>query len=280
MSDKRRKRAPRHDRQAGASGRHGGGPLPVRAPLLAHRNNLVPLLKCVDQCGSFALLLYRFADGSTKEKRQILSAALAQCGNEVVCRLSGLLDGIHQRQEAVLAGLGAQKFHAAELKAKVAWRLVIGASYGKVWDTSLQVHPLYGVPYLPASGIKGMLAHFAEENYSSDNDRIGVFGTVDQQGGVVFLDAFCRSGAKRYFEEDVIGKHYHEYYENDPPGAPADYCEPEPVKFLAVAGGVEFVFRFASRKPELVSKTRQWLSECLADYGIGAKTRVNYGHLR
>jgi len=280
VPDKRRKKGRQPEARAEGAQRQAGGAGAVQTPLLAHRKELMALLERANGCSNFALLLYRFADGSTKEKRQTLSAALAGCGNAALGKLSGLLDGIQQRQAAALAGLQEQKFHCEELKAKVAWRLVIGGSYGKVWDTSLQVHPLYGVPCLPASSIKGMLAHFVEENYASDSDRTRIFGTTDRQGEVIFLDAFCCSGARRYFEEDVIGKHYHEYYEKDPPGVPADYCEPEPVKFLAVAGGVEFVFRFASRERELVNKTKDWLLRCLAEYGIGAKTRVNYGRLK
>lgn len=276
-------RKPKEARPSGAFDPDSRQVARMEPPLLNYRSDVQSRIGRLEECGNFALLLYRFADGSTKDLCQVLYAGLAQRGDRVVRALAGLLDGIHRRQEAALTALFPQKDQREQLEAEVAWRLVIGTSYGKAWDTSLQVHPLYGVPYLPASGIKGMLAHFVKENYASDTDAVRIFGTLERLGNVVFFDSFCRSGARRYFEEDVIGKHYPDYYEQDRldprEHAPADYCKPEPVKFLAVAGGVKFAFRFGSRHPELVGKTKRWLSECLAQYGIGAKTRVNYGRL-
>lgn len=46
------------------------------------------------------------------------------------------------------------------IKAKVAWRLLIGLSAPSVLNNGITLHPLFGFPYLPASGLKGLVRHF------------------------------------------------------------------------------------------------------------------------
>lgn len=53
-----------------------------------------------------------------------------------------------------------------------------------------------------------------------------------------------------------------------------------PINFLTIAEGVRFVFRLAAKSETLCNDARKHLKTCLEEYGIGAKTRVNYGRLR
>jgi len=46
------------------------------------------------------------------------------------------------------------------IEAEVAWRLLIGLSAPSVLNNGITLHPLFGFPYLPASGIKGLLRRF------------------------------------------------------------------------------------------------------------------------
>jgi CRISPR type III-B/RAMP module RAMP protein Cmr6 len=128
-----------------------------------------------------------------------------------------------------------------------------------------------------------MLAHYVEEFHPGEKQwRRRVFGDENKLGEVLFFDAFPRPNA-RLFEADVINKHYPEYYEPENPSkvqAPADYWEPEPVQFLGVAAGVEFVIRCAARDEGLLPNLDQWIVDAFGEYGIGAKTRVNYGRLK
>ncbi len=71
-------------------------------------------------------------------------------------------------------------------------------------------------------------------------------------------------------------------HEESPPG---DWMSPEPIQFLTVAPGQEFLFTLAPRLPEDeenmgdVELAIAWLEEALAWMGAGAKTAAGYGRL-
>ena len=246
------------------------------------------------ECSNFALWSYRFSTGhiwmeqksDRDEHKKGLVADLQQIGDAAVESSAELLAKIDRRQQAALNEMDVIP---ANVDATVEWKLAIGLSYGRVNDTSLQVHPLYGVPYIPASAIKGALWHYSLERAENDPPaqakRNAVFGTAGVRGRVIFFDAFCwKKAGGRYFAQDVINKHYKDYYEQDPPLPPADYCEPEPVKFLTISKGVRFTFRMAGFRAtgeqdddSPVRTAEIWLKDMLVWYGVGAKTRVNYG---
>jgi CRISPR-associated protein Cmr6 len=241
-------------------------------PFVAHRKKVRDAMGAAQE-PNLAQLFYRCLH-PVGDQKQALAAEFVKVANDVMKSRQLLLPAIQERQEERLTAL-SNSFTVGSFSAAVSWRLLIGASVGRVWDMGLQLHPLYGVPFLPSSAIKGMLAHYAEEENHDRGVRKSIFGLLDQRGGTIFFDAFCLPGAAVYFEEDVINPHYPKYY-RDGVSAPADYCDPIPVKFVAIAGGVKFKFRYAAQASD-EPKLKQWLQEALKDYGIGAKTRVGYG---
>lgn len=50
---------------------------------------------------------------------------------------------------------GKDRYRVLELA--VDWRLIAGLGTASIYETSLCLHHIYGIPYLPASGIKGVL---------------------------------------------------------------------------------------------------------------------------
>jgi CRISPR-associated protein Cmr6 len=72
------------------------------------------------------------------------------------------LDQQHARYDRILE-MRRQRWEPGsgrKLGRKVAWRLLIGLSAPSVLNNGITLHPLFGFPYLPASGLKGLLRHF------------------------------------------------------------------------------------------------------------------------
>jgi CRISPR-associated protein Cmr6 len=111
-----------------------------------------------------------------------------------------------------------------------------------------------------------------------------VFGSTDQQGAVIFLDAFpeVSTGGRvdPLLELDIINTHYQEYY-TDPrkKTPPADYLSPKPVLFLTVRSGTPFRFRLIGQDTDALGKAQDGLKKALQQFGIGAKTAAGYGAL-
>jgi hypothetical protein len=102
-----------------------------------------------------------------------------------------------------------------------------------------------------------------------------VFGTIRYAGQVLFLDAIPANPANLTLELDVMNPHYGPYYQRSEP--PADYHNPEPVFFLTIGPGSEFLFAVASRERGLAERAQGWLTKALTEMGIGAKTVAGYG---
>ena len=115
--------------------------------------------------------------------------------------------------------------------------------------------------------------------YAQEFSRI--FGSANSKGEVLFFDAYPDSltvGGKPILELDVMTPHYREYYMGEEP--PADYLSPTPVLFPVVRKGTSFIIHLASRDPNLMNRTEEWIGKALRNFGLGAKTRAGYGELR
>ncbi len=165
------------------------------------------------------------------------------------------------------------------------WRFVTGLGLEHPVENGFTWHHNLGVPYLPGSSVKGMVRAWAESNFSSNivayDKLIQIFGDEKKKvvGSVIFFDALPYNSVK--LEVDVMTPHYSPYY-NKGEALPGDWYNPEPIPFLTVAEGTNFVFSIAPRTNseqnienlELVSV---WLGEALDLFGAGAKTASGYG---
>lgn len=102
------------------------------------------------------------------------------------------------------------------------------------------------------------------------------FGTTAGAGKVIFFDAVPADPAKLVLDLDVMNPHYSLYYQGGHT-PPADYLDPVPVFFLAIAPGSEFLFAVASRDSSLAETAHMWLQAALREMGVGAKTAAGYG---
>lgn len=217
------------------------------------------------------------------------------------------LKQITTRKDKMIEKLQKSGFNCNSICALCPWRLVIGLGSVHPQETSMTLHHIYGIPYIPGSAVKGITRHwtvlkFAEEKAKIENksfkdsiDEIAqaldagndlgffldnidfkkvvkIFGTKKEVGKVIFMDAYPVSNIN--LKIDIMNVHYPEYYSGDKP--PADWQNPNPIKFLTVED-TKFQFYLLSRESDLLNIAERLLKEALKEHGIGAKTALGYG---
>lgn len=192
------------------------------------------------------------------------------------------------------------------------WRLIIGIGHESVYEISITLHHIYGIPYIPGQAVKGVTRSWIiTEVFNQDVNQdekaalkdelfCRIFGSPkdsakgEHQGSVMFFDAFPTVAPK--IEVDIMNPHYGDYYQGKKP--PADYLKPIPIPFLTVnATPFEFIIGMkkaltADKDSPLVQKAdglneastlvdvvQYWLKKALTEHGIGAKTAVGYGYM-
>ena len=229
-----------------------------------------------------------------------------------------LLEKKHCFQMDYVRRMEQQGFLACAFTGTLDSALITGLGEAHPSETSLVLDHTLGIPYIPASGIKGMVRFSHSKGLLFDNDghytdifvneilkkgspefildeanketRIPLFfggnaenstnKSIDKRrGSVIFFDAY--PVAVPELHSDIINPHYSQYYgdDNKPPG---DYLDPVPVKFLTVAPETLFVFRFLF-DPESAEHKDQFfkaVKNVLTKEGIGAKTAIGYGRFK
>jgi len=194
-----------------------------------------------------------------------------------------------------------------DFELNIADKLIIGLGSHSVYETSITLHHIYGVPYIPASAIKGSFRSYLihkyfekeleeyknsdklkdSEKYSKFENEIlfktkwfvDIFGTEDKQGKVIFFDAFSEDVK---IQKDIMNPHYPDYYDKKQP--PTDTQNPRPINFLTISGKFKFVFgvkkEFKIKEGNSLKFIQNELQKSLQKFGIGAKTAVGYGYFQ
>ncbi|WP_099092510.1 RAMP superfamily CRISPR-associated protein [Gloeomargarita lithophora] len=154
------------------------------------------------------------------------------------------------------------------LEIKFPWRVRVGGVRG-FRDLLLPAfHPVYGIPYFPASSLKGVINAWARNNgYESEADEL--FGTLKKgMGKVQILDAFP---TKPCLSMDMANPQWHwrgQQVEYKPePHALLTLMEPE------IVIGLSPTSRGTQNDIETVKK---WLENALK-IGIGSRVSAGYG---
>lgn len=182
-------------------------------------------------------------------------------------------------------------------------RFVTGMGNDHPTENGFTWHPTLGVPYLPASSVKGLVRGWIEWNgvsHAHYPDLKNWFGSQtksevsEQAGWFIFFDALPTAPVQ--LAADVMTPHYGKWYENGgdvkentkPDTVPADWHSPVPVTFLTVKKAT-FQFGVAVRaglKPEDKTTAHAALPQVLAVLqdalewaGAGAKTATGYGRM-
>jgi len=184
-----------------------------------------------------------------------------------------------KNQKESLNKIGYEDIFSSKLK--TAYRLVVGLGSGSVFETSLTLHHIFGIPYIPASALKGVVRSVSfweiaksqieknqnlnieefqrklyDENISdSDTEEIIIhkilFGTQEFKGLLIFLDSYPENNNFDIFELDVMTPHYQEYYTQTQTQTPGDWENPNPITFLTVKKGIPFEFNVLIDKHRL-----------------------------
>ena len=216
-------------------------------------------------------------------------------------KINLLLEKRHCDQAGFCKALSSE-YEAVILKAKLKTPLITGIGEAHPHEVSMVFDHNLGIPYIPASGIKGIVRfahtlglidkipdgkiverdkdkkscppHFDDEEDWTHIPQL--FGTQAKRGAVFFLDAYPEKTPDLHV--DIMNPHYGEYYgeETKPPG---DYLNPIPLKFLTVAKDTVFIFRALvdKKNPELTNMVKTAFRKALTEEGVGAKTAVGYG---
>lgn len=175
----------------------------------------------------------------------------------------------------IVDGLKTQDYKLKEIYnnyISVRYPLICGLGATHVLETSLTLHHIWGVPYIPGSSFKGVCRQVAfwklaesrnitkeEELQNLQNKFYGnliddkeilsyqlLFGAKDFKGLLLFLDVypdFSDEKSKKPFKLDIMNPHYSKYYGDDSgKTVPGDWDNPVPIYFLTVKPGVKFKF--------------------------------------
>jgi len=204
------------------------------------------------------------------------------------------------------------------VEVEAASRLLVGHGLGSATDVGLTLHRTWGVPVIPGSALKGLLAHWVAAVLGPDpgedaSDRLpfagvdwkgrrivhgpgevyrALFGAPEadeavsgrpataQRGLVVFHDALWvpSTPSERPLAVDVLTVHQKRYYDSTGESPPVDWDDPNPVSFLSVRPGARFLLAL-SGPIEWTGLAKTLLLEALADWGVGGKTAAGYGRL-
>lgn len=216
----------------------------------------------------------------------------------------------------LLAALGERQIAAAKSLADEVF--IYPAIASSPFATGLgNEHPLengfsflapYGLPYLPGSGVKGVIRKAAEELMSGEwgealgwnEETIRAFfgpGEEDptrdsnpQQGALYFWDVIPTPPAsikndKALLAVEIMTPHHSGYYQDDK--TPNTSESPTPISFLAVAAEARFTFHVECNptrlSPEQQDNWQQLIEAAFSHagkwLGFGAKTAAGYGRI-
>lgn len=171
-------------------------------------------------------------------------------------------------------------------------RIAMNLSQASSLETSVALHHTYGVPYLPASALKGLTSHYCHNVFGSKDSKLGIggkyynvlFGTEDDRGHITFHDGWMEpdSLAKNGLILDVMTPHHGDYYSGKD-SAPTDFDSPNPITYLTVAGTF-LVHVTCDVKDEQGCKwagfAMRLLDAALEHWGVGGKTNAGYGLMK
>jgi CRISPR-associated protein Cmr6 len=196
----------------------------------------------------------------------------------------GILNEVNKRRNDLIQQYKRLSYDVIEIKAKLINGAVPGIGIESPYESGLRLHYVYGIPFIPASSIKGAYSQYLKDFNGlkeSDYDYTLRFGSQEKVGNLIFLDAYPElSKDKQIFDISIINTHYQKYYNKE--ALPGDYYSPIPNKFLIIKGGTEFRFHIIIKPVnELkVDDVRKEFADALLKQGVGAKTKVGFGHFK
>lgn len=177
---------------------------------------------------------------------------------------------------------------------------ISGLGSGHPTETGMILDRNLGVPYIPASSVKGVcrLAYAINKAVEAGNSTVKdsivkdsivedsifekYFGSTSdknpKRGEVIFLDVY--PSEKPELKLDIMNPHFQKYYNGDNDNTkPLENEDPVPINFLVVSEGCGFTFRCLYKLSENVKKEdiEAFFETAFTEVGFGGKTAVGYG---
>lgn len=171
--------------------------------------------------------------------------------------------------------------------AKTLGRLVVGLGQKGPAEVGVALEHTWGVPILPGSALKGLVAATAHQllldptwhkPVAPGSALAALVGTLQHRGGVWFHDAWWNPADLDWpLWPDVMTVH-HTAQSNDQP--PIETESPMPIPFVSVSGSFLVAVEVASvEEAPLLDAALEILRQGLNELGLGAKTNAGYGRM-
>lgn len=179
-------------------------------------------------------------------------------------------------------------YYIRQLKATLLSRVIHGLGGGHVNETSLTLHPVYGIPYIPASSVKGLVRDWFIQAYCDGKEEKlvenewgkFVFGSQENRGAIQFYDILLHENLQ--IERDILTVHFKKYYSKK--DSATDTQDPHPIPFWTVNVKDANIFftipkdKLSSNQAnELLNAVVIWVCQAFTEFGIGSKTSLGYG---
>ncbi len=192
-------------------------------------------------------------------------------------------------------------------------RLLAGHGIVSGAEVGVAVHRTWGVPFIPGSSLKGLLANYVDTVYGGNaaqgvaptgwdapvrrggqvEEQAGQFhaalfgapalpdGTGARRGGVEFHDALLLPGQAEPWAIDVLTPHQEGYYRGVAGAFPTDWDKPNPVGFISVRPRIRFLLAVTADEAwaAWAGRALDLLGEALSAWGAGGKTSAGYGRM-
>ena len=171
---------------------------------------------------------------------------------------------------------------------------ISGLGSGHPTETGMILDRNLGVPYIPASSVKGVCRlAYAINNVEPGNSTVDdsifekYFGSTSdknpKRGKVIFLDVY--PSEKPELKLDIMNPHFQKYY-NGERTKPLENEDPVPINFLVVSEGCGFTFRCLyklsenEKKEDIEKDIEAFFETAFTEVGFGGKTAVGYGRFQ
>jgi CRISPR-associated protein Cmr6 len=195
-----------------------------------------------------------------------------------------VLGSMNARKNTLIEQYTNLSYDVINVEAELINGAVPGIGIESPYESGLRLHYIYGIPFIPASSIKGAYAQYLKDFKGlkeSDPNYTLRFGSQEKEGNLIFLDAYPElSNNRQIFDISIINTHYQKYYNKE--DFPADYYSPIPNKFLIIKRDTKFVFHIIVKPVNglAVKDIKEEFIDALLKQGVGAKTKVGFGHFK
>lgn len=263
-------------------------------PIPQNQQKLLENPKCNFSLLSPRIVGWKKDKDGLKVNDQVMERILTK-GNSSLKNIRSLLQKKHSWQKEYLESIKKSGGKTVTIRATLTAPFITGLGAGHPTETGMILDRNLGVPYIPASSIKGVLRLACAINIARKEGKTEVsdahpelvkfFGSVDtkegRRGQVMFLDAYPERDVE--LQLDIMNPHYGKYYSGENMH-PVETESPIPIKFISVPAGTAFVFRAVCLPLADESFTEDEVKALEAAFdtafevvGFGGKSAIGYG---